>query len=92
VGDALQHRRFPECQLPAVLWPERFRGGCAFGAGLDNPVSSAGISGQIRHKETGVQVNAAIGQPGSGVASAATSAGGCRRTPEPDLDFEFLTG
>ena len=26
-------RRFPERQLPAVLWPERFRGGCAFGAG-----------------------------------------------------------
>src|ERR1700730_2685731 len=25
--------RFPECHPTAVHWPERFRGGCAFGAG-----------------------------------------------------------
>ena len=35
VGDVAKRRRFPECQLPAVLLPERFRGGCAFGAGLE---------------------------------------------------------
>src|SRR5947199_2753821 len=33
-------RRFPECHPHAVRWPERFRGGCAFGAGA-SPVSSA---------------------------------------------------
>ena len=42
-------RRFPECQLPAVLLPERFRGGCAFGAGssCDVPVSPAGIRSSL---------------------------------------------
>ena len=31
-GCQLMPHRFPECHHPAVLWPERFRGGCAFGA------------------------------------------------------------
>src|SRR5262249_53325153 len=35
----------PECHQPAVLLPERFRGGCSFGAGAPQtpPVSSAGL-------------------------------------------------
>jgi hypothetical protein len=33
VGVAFLHIRFPEPQPIAVLLPERFRGGCSFGAG-----------------------------------------------------------
>ena len=52
----LQHARyFPERQLPAVLRPERFRGGCAFGAG-DWPLTGpAGLfrGDQWLHRGTG---------------------------------------
>src|SRR5262245_59314910 len=34
VSSASRRRCFPELHPPAVLLPERFRGGCAFGVGL----------------------------------------------------------
>src|SRR5271169_1507209 len=45
VGRGAKRRdRFPERHHPTVHWPERFRGGCAFGAGMADatPDSSAG--------------------------------------------------
>ena len=50
-------RRFPERQPSAVLWPERFRGGCAFGAG-DRRL--AGPAGLFR----GDQKLTVVGEPG----------------------------
>jgi protein-disulfide isomerase len=47
VGDACV-ATFQSASSRAVLWPERFRGGCAFGAGESEPSpdSSAGIIGE----------------------------------------------
>ena len=42
---------FQSASSRAVLWPERFRGGCAFGAGREGPVSPAGIIGWLSSEE-----------------------------------------
>src|SRR5277367_6392559 len=34
---AKRRDRFPELHHPTVHWPERFRGGCAFGTGMGMP-------------------------------------------------------
>src|SRR5215217_940024 len=61
VDDVARHRRFPECQLPAVLLPERFRGGCAFGAGLERARTlPRGSAAALSLKRVGPQVNAAV--------------------------------
>jgi len=48
--------RFPECREPAVLSPERFRGGCSFGGGppafTGRPRSPAGPSAAARRRRS----------------------------------------
>ena len=52
-GRRVRRRRFPECHPPAVHWPERFRGGCAFGAvGTVPPDSSAGSFGLTQRNDS----------------------------------------
>ena len=87
---------FQSASSLAVLWPERFRGGCAFGAGLREPGLSRGdqrlrpclewrARKSMRQASPQRIVSASRGQPRRRRAA-------CRTATQSDLDREVLGG